>query len=406
MSGDFEGVSNNRLVGIGGGLAFGGRGRGGRHDRGGLGGGGGRTEDAVEHALRWLAAHQSPDGGWESEGFGRWCDGKRVESGPDGAGKAQHDVGVTGLALLAFLGAGYTPRGEHPFSAVVSRGLRYLRNVQDAEGCLGSRASQHYVYSHAIGALALVEAYGMTGSSVWRNPAQKSLDFIGLCRNPYLAWRYGVKPGDNDTSVTGWMMMALKSARLVNAADVARGRPASFELDADAFDGIRAWIEKMTDTDSGRVGYQQRGSGPARTPEAVDRFPADKSESMTAVGVLARVFLGENPKESRPVAKGADLMVRALPRWDPSDGSIDMYYWYYGTLAMFQVGGEPWKKWDVAMKPAVVDSQRMDGDYCLYKGSWDPIDPWGSDGGRVYATATMAMCLEVYYRYERVFGAR
>ena len=44
--------------------------------------------------------------------------------------------------------------------------------------------------------------------------------------------------------------------------------------------------------------------------------------------------------------------------------------------------------------------------FCLYKGSWDPIGPWGQDGGRVYSTAMMAMCLQVYFRYPKVFGAK
>ena len=81
-----------------------------------------------------------------------------------------------------------------------------------------------------------------------------------------------------------------------------------------------------------------------------------------------------------------------------------MYYWYYATLALYQVGREPWRQWNAAMKTAIVDHQRRDTDWCLYRGSWDPVGPWGSDGGRVYATALMAMCLEVYYRYDRVFG--
>ena len=38
------------------------------------------------------------------------------------------------------------------------------------------------------------------------------------------------------------------------------------------------------------------------------------------------------------------------------------------------------------------------------RGSWDPVGPWGVDGGRVYSTAILAMCLEVYYRYDKVFG--
>ena len=68
-----------------------------------------------------------------------------------------------------------------------------------------------------------------------------------------------------------------------------------------------------------------------------------------------------------------------------------MYYWYYGTLAMFQVGGEPWKAWNEAMKTAIIDHQRKDGDA---KGSWDPIGPWGRDGGRVYSTAIWRSALQ------------
>ena len=86
----------------------------------------------------------------------------------------------------------------------------------------------------------------MTGSTNYKNPAQKALDFIAVARNPYFAWRYGVKPGDNDTSVTGWMTTALRSARLVNHADNRHGRQSSLQIDEEAFDGIKAWVDKMT----------------------------------------------------------------------------------------------------------------------------------------------------------------
>jgi len=402
----FEGPSTNGLIGIGGGAGGAFKGRGG-HRNLRAGGGGKKSDDAVEDALRWLAAHQSPGGEWECEGFFKYCDGKVIAGeGPDGRGKAMYDVGVTGMALLAFLGAGYTNRSEGPFGKVVGNGLKYLRNVQDAEGAFGNRSTGHFVYNHSIAALAMVEAYGMTGSAIYKSPTQKALDFIAISRNPYFAWRYGVKPGDNDSSVTGWMMMALKSAKLINSADVKANKPPSLSIDEEAFDGIKAWIDKMTDPDYGRVGYQQRGSGPARPTDLVDKFPAEKSESMTAVGMLARIFLGENPKTSDPIKKGADLCVKLVPTWNEQDGSIDMYYWYYATLAMFQVGGEPWKKWETAMKTAIVDTQHKDTDFCMYKGSWDPKDPWGPDGGRVYSTACLALCLEVWYRYDKVFGAK
>ncbi len=403
----FEGPSNNGLIGIGGGAGGAFKGRGGHRNLRAGGGGGKKSDDAVEHALRWLKAHQSPEGQWECEGFPRWCERQPASgSGPDGKGKAQYDVGVTGLALLAFLGAGYTNRSEGPFGKVVGDGLRYLKNVQDAEGCFGNRSTGHFVYNHAIASLAMVEAYGMTGSAIYKSPAQKALDFIAISRNPYFAWRYGVKPGDNDTSVTGWMMMALKSAKLINAADEKAGKPPSLSLDVDAFEGIKSWVEKMTDPEFGRVGYQLRGSGPARPTELVDKYPQEKSESMTGVAMLARIFLGQNPKTEDAIIKGAKLCEKLLPTWNENDGSIDMYYWYYATLAIFQVGGDVWNKWDKAMKTAIIDRQRMDTDYCMYKGSWDNLDPWGPDGGRVYSTAILALCLEVYYRYDKVFGTK
>jgi hypothetical protein len=350
----------------------------------------------IGDALKWLEAHQSPDGGWECEGFGRWCEGKPASgAGPDGAGKAMYDVGVTGLALLALLGSGDASRGDDPagLGKATESGLRYLRNLQGDEGCYGPRLASHYVYNHAIGALAMVEAYGATGSPVYRASAQKALDFIAIARNPYFAWRYGVRPGDNDTSVTGWMMMALASGRRVNEIDVRAGRAPSLVMDEDAFDGIKTWIDKVTD-DQGRAGYQTRGTGPARMTDLVDKFPAEKSESMTAIGILARMILGGDAATSKPIQDGARLCGNLAPSWNPHDGSIDLYYWYYATSALNRMGGPTREAWNRALLAAVIPRQRRDGDPCGYRGSWDPLDPWGADGGRVYSTAIIALALE------------
>ena len=87
----------------------------------------------------------------------------------------------------------------------------------------------------------------------------------------------------------------------------------------------------------------------------MDKFPAEKSESLTAVGILSRIFAGEDPRRSEVIQKGVSLCIKALPRWDEASGAIDMYYWYYGSLALFQVGGEAWKKhWNPAMKEAIL----------------------------------------------------
>ncbi|MHC5010559.1 MAG: prenyltransferase/squalene oxidase repeat-containing protein [Planctomycetota bacterium] len=348
---------------------------------------------AVEDALAWLAAHQSPNGGWEAAGFGKWCNGEPAAQGPDGAGGAPYDPGVTGLALLAFLAHGHVPAGDDPHAETVARGLRYLKRIQDPEGCFGPRSTQHFVYNHAAAALAMVEAYAMTEDPQYRISAQKALDFVAMARNPYFAWRYGVRPGENDTSVTTWMVMVLSSARSVNDAAERAGQPTPLVIDESAFDGAMNWIEKMTDPDYGRVGYIQRGSSVARPQALLDRFPPEKSEAMTAAGILVRMLCGQDAATSEAIQKGASLCAALPPTWNPDDGSIDMVYWYYGTLALALVGGPRWEGWQNGILRAVVPMQRRDGDHCGYLGSWDPLGPWGPDGGRVYSTAMMALTL-------------
>jgi hypothetical protein len=368
--------------------------------------------DTVARGLEWLSRHQTADGSWDAEDFHRWLDGKPLEGDKpaEGAGAPGHTVGTTGLVLLAFLGAGHSDRGEGPYARHLTAGLRWIQESQDEDGCYGPRAGSHYVYDHAIASLAMLEAFGLSGNPVHRASAQKALDFIAKARNPGLAWRYGIRPDENDTSVTGWMTLALLAARYANEAERKAGRPEPFVVDAEAFDGVRAWLRKMTD-ENGRVGYKTRGSGPARTPDLVEQFPGEYSEAMTAIGVLLRTLLGENPSVVPALRKGVNLCLQpskgsfpgTLPLWRDKWGTIDMYYWHYGALAMYQAGGKAWDAWATALKKAAEKSQRSDGDSAGLKGSWDPLDPWGREGGRVYATAMMILCLETPSRYERAF---
>jgi hypothetical protein len=80
----------------------------------------------------------------------------------------------------------------------------------------------------------------------------------------------------------------------------------------------------------------------------------------------------------------------------PGQEETNLYYWYYGTLAMYQLQGDHWELWNKALQKSLLRTQRSDGDLA---GSWDPDPVWGAYGGRVYATAMSALCLEVYYRY-------
>jgi hypothetical protein len=362
-----------------------------------------RTQEAVREGLRWLAAHQSPDGRWEAAGFSQWCDGKPFPGDERwGQGKALYDVGVTALAVSAFLAAGHTGQGDGEFAPNVSRGLAYLLGVQDKEGRFGQHTMPTYNYVHAAASLALIEAYGMTGTEAYRASAQKALDYIHRARNPGLGWRYGVRPGDNDTSVTGWMMLALRSARLVNEDAARRGqRPPPLTVEAEAFDGVRAWLSKVTDPDTGRVGYVVRGDGSTRPVERAQQFPEELSEYTAAIGLLAHVVLGQDPAQSGAVKKGASLLMKVTPK-DGRSGQVDLPYWYFGTQSLFQLGGIQWQRWNDALHDALLGSQLRHDTYCVFQGSWLIEDVWSPEGGSVYATAMACLLLSVPNLYERV----
>jgi hypothetical protein len=367
----------------------GGKGGGGLGQGGGGGRGGSKAEAAVLSALIWLKKHQSPEGMWDADGFTAFCEKNQCT----GIGSAANDVGLTGLALLAFLGAGET-HVEGRFKTTVKNGLQWLMSVQDSEGLFGERIGQGFMYNHACAALAMAEAYGMTQAKPFRDPAQKGVAFVLKSQNPYSAWRYSSPgDGDNDTSVTGWMVMVLKSAKL-----------AGLTIDDDAIKSALGWVDQMTNPSTGRTGYTDMGGFPSRLTTVIAQFPPENSESMTAVGLLTRIFGGRTAGDDPMIEKGADLLAANMPRWAVETGHIDFYYWYYGTLAMFQIGGSRWDRWNEAIKTAILDHQRVNEAEDEY-GSWDPIDPWASAGGRIYATALNCLSMEVYYRYPRVFGA-
>jgi hypothetical protein len=421
----------NSSLGLGGGLGGGGGpgGAGGYVRRRSRGGGGRPTDPRVEMALRWLADHQSDTGSWHPSDFpaagekhGRFGSYDNKDGFQD-APWSMAEPGLTGLAVLAFLGAGYDHKNGPPgrpqtqrYKRVVQRALRYLVGIQDADGCFGSREDNHFVYNHAICTMAMAEAFDMTGSLFLKPSAQKAVDFIAEAQNQdpdredggWLGWRYGVKPGDSDSSVTGWMALALKSARTAN-----------FDVPQRCWDGALRLLDDMTREVNGypKTGYNFPGGDNARLRDR-DHFLTNPA--MDAISVMTRIFvsLDGSLREDPMVRAQADVIIaeQYLPTLEDPN-KIDFYYWYYAALAMFQMDGKWWRTWEKAMLPPLMDSQRMDplpegqadgktADGLEYlhacHGSWDTNTAWGNVGGRVYTTAINCLTFEVYYRYERV----
>ena len=117
---------------------------------------------------------------------------------------------------------------------------------------------------------------------------------------------------------------------------------------------------------------------------------------MTAEALVCRFFL-----DAENAAPALDEAAAFVLEELPSRQAPNYYYWYYGTLALFQRQGDDWRRWNTAMQAELLARQRWDGEAA---GSYDPDDLWGGYGGRVYSTALATLCLEVYYRYLPVHG--
>lgn len=386
-------------------------------------------ESAIRAALQWLVRHQSSDGSWKPAGFvercGRTCRNLDPARHGDGRGFPEHEVGVTGLAILALAGYGHTHiDGTHEhFTEALRRGVDYLLSVQvrsndpTEDGRFGAAEAEAWIYDHAIATLALAELLVVSRDVLrLRRPAEAAVRLCLRAQNPGAGWRYGVRPGDSDTSVTGWMCLALKTAR---HAGLSIPRE---EYDRAFADALR-WIDRATAA-NGRTGYYAPGDEGSRLQKGhPEPYPYSKELScMTGVGVLCRLLAGES-RRSPLVRSGVRILLAHPPLWSDSHASdargadargrdarggdargrglstINLYYWYYGSYALFHYGGAEWSLWNVPMKEALIGAQRRGGDE---DGSWDPIGEWGIAGGRVYATAIGAMTLEVYARYERL----
>ncbi len=327
-------------------------------------GGTGATQQSVLEALRWLTRNQGKDGLWSMRG--KYADGVHSEN---------QEV-ATGMALLAFQGAGYTPEGDpkDPFTKVVSRAWASLLKKQDENGNFFHTGRHHeQLYTHAICSIALCELYGMTQNSKYREQAQLAIDYSVKIQSPEGGWRYSPAAG-SDLSVTGWFVMALQSARM-----------AGLEVPSQTLDNISTYLDTVARESGSQYAYQ--------ATEGAKR-------SMTAEGLLCRQYLGWSHTDGR-LLRGADYLLESLPCWDGKTRNV--YSWYYATQVCHHMEGRHWRTWNRVMREVLPRNQVSKG---RERGSWDPNgDRWGNSGGRLFVTCLSTYMLEVYYRHLPIYRA-
>ncbi|MBS0265294.1 MAG: terpene cyclase/mutase family protein [Planctomycetes bacterium] len=341
-----------------------GRGLGAKGKSFGAQGGNEASERAVKLGLKWLAEHQAKNGSWS------------FQHGPDSPGQLDCPTGATGLALLTFLGAGHTHKpgkGPNEYRKTVNRGISYLleqaKRGKDGADLRGKVVSNEGMYVQGICTLALCEALAMSKDGSLRGTAQQAVDFIVHAQEKSGGgWRYN--PGDpGDTTVTGWQVMALKSAKA-----------AGLKVPDETIQKVQKFLDSVSVAGGSQYAYTP--GGPAGTP------------AITAIGLLCRMYLGWTPD-----LPALDKGVGYLSEIGPVPNNV--YYNYYATQVLHHWGGERWQAWNQKQRDRLVATQIQEGPSA---GSWSPAGDHAGAGGRLYETCLSVMTLEVYYRYLPMYG--
>ncbi len=353
-------------------------------------GGNKESEAMVARGLQFLVNHQAPDGHWSMHEFDRHAR-KLVKKGnvegyeyardkSDPQTQRNNDTAGTAFGLLPFLAAGHTQNpvkdSKFDYSKSVKLGLNYLMKKQDREGYFGGD-----MYAHPLATIAMCEAYGLTADNALKASAQRAIQYIENAQDPIGGgWRYGPKqPGD--TSVTGWMLMALKS-----------GQMSGLTVKAETLKKVEKYLDSCESANKGGYGYTPAGG---------------ETISMTAVGLLCRQYLGVTPRNPALLA-GVQRLEKNLPS---TNGNI--YYLYYATQVMHHMGGDNWDQWNKGPGGDGKGGMRDTLIAAMDKGTTNPDTEgsWlltGADG-RLMSTSLALLTLEVYYRhlplYRRDVGA-
>jgi len=287
-----------------------------------------QARSVVLSGLLWALRHQNDDGSWGDAS---------ATVGDRAIGK----TGVTSLVLLSLFGAGYShlSRDEYDGIAVgpqVRQGLTWLLAQQREDGAF--RSGQDDSFEHALAALALSEAFGLSVSPFLKEPAARSLDALVRLQGADGSW--------GGSTATPWAIQALVSGEQSEmpypaetrerALGYLRTHPQSAQLEA------RLLLKDQGDPDAMESLAQSIASAPPRVGETDFDSLCHQTSGLYlydgADGVLWKKWspaardaltLLQNPDGSW----NGGSMSHRLVRCSLAELSLQIYYRYSGSFA-------------------------------------------------------------------------
>jgi hypothetical protein len=291
-------------------------------------------------SLRWLAAQQRADGGWDAASL------------PVAPGYTPDGVGTTALVLGAFLGAGYDHQTPNEHKRTVNAAIQWLLGKQGTDGRLAPDERDH-----ALATDEICEAYGMTGDPALLQP----------CRAAVAA----MTPPDPDDAASraGIVRLSLQIGALHSAKSSSLTVP-----DLARFKAIllTAWPSASAD------------------PPWAAEDAAGRSPDGSAFAALLLRFAGDrhgSPYYDRCVALIEGATTRPLA-WPALTGEAATYTVLMSDTAI-------WNRWAID-EDAYLDAVRLGEP--PRDGSWDAA---GENSDRVAVSAARMQALVVYLRLHR-----
>jgi prenyltransferase/squalene oxidase-like repeat protein len=327
-----------------------------------------RLDRAVDRGIDFLSKHQQADGSFPTA--------------PDG------QPGVTSLCVMAMLARGHQP-GKGRYGAQIERAIEYVLDRQIPSGGLlqpGADVAGHY--SHGISGVMLTEVFGMTDARLRTRIGVAVNKALQYTRSQQLrpkhdpaergGWRYLTPSNGNDAdlSVTAWQLMFLRAAR-----------NAEFNVPEQWVKEAMGYVHRSFDVNERAFVY------------ALSGFRRVTTRGMVGAGVVSLALGGEHGSETARLA-GDWILATSFEPYNRDRGGADRdrYHFaaFYCSQAMFQLGGDYWKRFFPGLLKVLADAQHDDG-------SWDPEATDNDSYGNAYTTAFAILALATPYQMLPVY---
>lgn len=320
---------------------------------------------AIENGTSWLIKRQSKDGRFDPAAFLSLEKGKILSGDP---GEGVMPMASTAVCMLVLSAQGTTlQRGAHV--AALREATHWLRLRQDAAGRYAKGNSDF-----TLALYAMTEVYGLTPAAALRPELEKALEALRAAQLD--DGGFGEAPDAKESALVPsfFALMSLRTAgdfRLLGDADRA------------ALTKLKTWWQREVT----KLPLPDQPLFRSEHPEAL----------RDALWLSAMFFCGNSPRKNPAMGEAAKRLVEGKVLKRPR--RIDSMLQSWATMALYQVGGTPWRTWSKQALGAILESQGKRGNA---KGSWKPVGPGGKLGGRLWCTALNSLALQCYYRYTRL----